>query len=712
MVVLGFSINMLTLFGLVLAIGIVVDDAIVVVENVSRLIDEEGLSPKEATLKAMDEVTGPVIATTLVLLAVFLPTAFMGGITGEMYRQFALTIAAATVISSVNALTLSPALCAMVLRGTPEKVNPVFRLFNRFLDLFSTGYMSIATLLVRRALISMILFGGICVLTGKGFTALPTGFLPEEDQGYVMISVQLPDAASRERTEEVVEQIATALNETPGVEDFIAVAGYSLIDSSNMSNAAAIWVIMDPWEKRTSPELKQDALLATLRRKVGKIQDGMGFTFVPPAITGLGVGGGFEMKLRDKGVGLEMLQEYAQEMVRDGNQQSGLMGLNSTFRANVPQVFVDVDRDKAKSMDVSLESVNSTLQAYLGSAYVNDFTDNGRVYQVTLQAEQEFRNEPNDINSLYARNGSGEMAPMGAIVKIDDTLGPQIINRYQNYPAASVNGGPAIGQSSGQAMAIMEDMAAAKLPQGVDFQWTGMSFQEKQVGSEVYLIFGLAILLVFLVLAAQYESWSSPLAVILSVPLALLGTVIAVMLRGFDCNTYTQIGIVLLVALASKNAILIVEFAREARASGLGITDAALQSARLRFRPILMTALSFIFGTIPLVIASGAAAASRQALGTAVFGGMIAATVLGVLFVPAFYVVCQSLGEGLRPLKTKDDEDSQPKPKKHSSLETTLDMPVPPPQKDPTLETTLDMPALSPDPPDDDEWIDLPGEES
>lgn len=653
MAMMGFSVNMLTLFGLVLAIGIVVDDAIVVVENVWHHMEHGGLSAREATVKAMGEITGPVIAITLVLMAVFLPTAFLPGITGQMYRQFAVTIAVSTALSALNALTLSPALCAILLRRPAERRFILFRLFNKAFAATEKGYMGVAGLFVRRAAIVMILYLGIVALTGKGFTTLPTGFLPEEDQGYCLIMAQLPTAASLERTRDVVKQMNAVLEKTPGLSSWVAIGGLSIIDSTNNSNMATIFASYKPWDERQSPEESQRAIIAHLRRELGQIQEAIVFPIIPPAINGLGAVGGFQMMLQDRGnAGIFPLAQLTQEIVLDGATQTGLVGLNTTFQPNVPQVFVDVDRVRAKTLGLPLTSVFNSLQTYLGSAYINDFTYLGRTYQVRAQAESQYRLKPEDILRLETRNAKGEMVPLGTIVDVKRMLGPQVITRYNMYPTASITGSNAPGFSSGQALLVMEDLVRSKIPDTMGFEWTGMSFQERQVGSEAIVIFALAVLLVLLVLSAQYESWTNPIAVVLVVPLALLGTVVAVFARNFDNNVYTQIGIVLIIALASKNAILIVEFAREQRAKGLPLREAALMAAKLRFRPILMTSFAFILGIVPLVRASGAAAASRQALGTAVFGGMIAATVLAVLFVPVFYVVFQGLSEKMARGKT------------------------------------------------------------
>ncbi len=654
MLAIGFSLNMLTLFGLVLAIGIVVDDAIVVVEaTVAHM--ERGLKAREAAIKAMSEVSGPVVATTLVLLAVFVPAAFLPGITGQLYRQFALTIAVATIFSSINALTLSPALAALLLRPPKKEKNAFGRAFDAVFRKAENGYMALVKGLVRRSALMMLLFLGLFFVTGWQFTSLPTGFLPIEDQGYVLTHVQLPNASSQERTNEVLDQIDRILEGTPGVKGWVTFGGFSVIDSTNVSNAAVVFVTLDPWDQRTEPELQQEAIVGSLQRQYAQIQEAIVFAFLPPAIPGLGVAGGFQMQVQDiGGVGLNELETVVMELIEDGNAQSGLTNLNTTFRVDVPQLFAEVDRTKAKTLEITLDVVFGTLQAYLGSAYVNDFNKFGRTWQVKVQADHQFRIEPNDIRTLEVRNSQGEMVPIGTMVDVEQILGPQTILRYNLFPAASITGEAAPGFSSGQALNFMEQMAAAKFPTSIGYEWTGMSFQEKKVGSEAILVFALAITLVFLVLAAQYESWSSPAAVILVVPLAVLGTVVALLLKGSDNNVYTQIGIVLLIGLASKNAILIVEFAMAEREKGKGILEAAVDAAKLRFRPILMTSISSITGFLPLVVAFGAGAASQQAIGTAVVGGMAAATIMSLLFTPVFYVVMQRVSEFLGGSKKKE----------------------------------------------------------
>ena len=647
MAALGFSVNMLTLFGLILAIGIVVDDAIVIVENAVHHIDHDKVSPREATIRAMGEVIGPVIGITLVLMAVFIPTGFLGGITGRLYRQFALTIAATAIISAINAVTLKPAQCAVYLRPTPERRNAFFRGFNAVYDRVERAYMAVIRRAVRFVIPMMVLYAGLVALTGWGFTRLPTGFLPTEDQGYAIVGLQLPDAASQVRTRRVVAQVDKIFRSTPGIKTWFMIGGQSILDQATASNAAAYYITFAPYEERAGkPDQTQEAILGALMGRFEEVREAMVFAFPPPAIFGLGVAGGFQMQLEDRGnTGAAELQQVLDEMVSDGNGQTGLSQLQSTFRSAVPQIYADVDRVKAKTLGVPLDTVFGTLQAALGSSYVNDFNKFGRTFQVRVQADQKFRVAPEDIRRLEVRNEAGLMIPLATMIDVKRTLAPQIIPRYNLYPSATINGSAAPGFSSGQALKLMEEMAERKLPKSMGYDWTGISFQEKRVGSQAIYVFALAVLMVYLVLAAQYESWTMPAAIILVVPLALLGTVAAVAIRGMDNNIYTQIGIVLIIALASKNAILFVEFARELRLKGHSIVDAALEASRLRFRPILMTSFAFILGIYPLVNANGAGAASRRALGTAVFGGMLAATSLAIFFVPVFFVMMQRIAE-------------------------------------------------------------------
>jgi len=656
MSVIGFSLNMLSLFGIVLAIGIVVDDAIVVVENASRHL-AAGLSPKAAAIKAMDEITGPVIATTLVLLAVFVPTAFMPGITGQLFRQFALTISAAVLISTLNALTLSPALCGLVLRPPQESSFIGFRLFNRIFDRLTAWYGAVVARLVRMALVVGVAYVILVLGTGWLLTRLPTGFVPEEDQGYLFVNVQLPDAASQERTSAVTAELDRMYREIPGIAHSVTISGFSLLGGYASSNLGMSVLILDPWDERDTPETELNAIRRRLAGEFSKIQQAITFSFAPPAIDGLGAAGGFQMEVLDRqGAGYEQLQLTAESLADASGSQSGLAAVNSTFRANVPQLFVDIDRTKVKTMNLPLTTVFNSLNAYLGSAYVNDFTFQNRSYQVRAQADAPFRGTVEDLRQLDIRSSDGGLIPLASLVKVEETVGPAVVRRYNLFPAAALNGAAAPGFSSGQALRLMEQVAEDRLPTGFGYEWTGMSYQEKLATGGQALIFSLAILFVFLVLAAQYESWSSPAAVVAVVPLSVLGVALAVASRGGDNNTYTQIGIVLLIGLASKNAILIVEFARERRREGLSLLDAAASAATLRFRAILMTALSSILGFLPLLLATGAGAVSRQAVGNAVVGGMIAATLFALLFVPTGFVIISWLAEsfGRRPPETTE----------------------------------------------------------
>jgi len=655
---IGLSINTLSLFGLVLAIGIVVDDAIVVVENTMRLIDEEKLSAKEAAAKAMDQVTGPVIATTLVLLAVFIPSSMMGGITGRLYRQFALTIATATVFSSINALTLSPALCGMLLRPSPTKRGWFFSAFNWGFDRATGGYRGTVGLLVRRVLLTLVMFAGVVGVTLMLFGRVPGGFLPDEDQGYFMVNAQLPDAASLQRTREVVNRIDKMVSETPGVKAVIAISGYSALDSLVTTNAGTLFVVLEPWEERTTPELRLGGILRQLQPKLSAIQEAVCLAFPPPPIQGLGNATGFEYWLEDRGgAGLVELQKVGDDLVAAGEENPVLARMNNNFRATVPQIYVDVDRVQAKKLGIPLGSIFSTLQAYLGSAYVNDFNKFGRVYRVQIQAEGKYRASVSDIENLDVRNLNGQMIPLQTVADVSDTVGPKTVYRYNMYPAATITGQPAPGYASGQAISTMEGLSESRLPPSMGYEWSGVTYQQIEAGDigTLIIIFGVAIVLVYLFLAAQYESWSTPVSVMLSVPLALFGAILGTWLRGLDNNVYTQIGLVLLIGLSAKSAILIVEFAKQRREEGSSIIDAAVEASQLRFRAILMTAFSFILGVLPLVIASGAGAGSRRALGTAVAAGMFAATLLGVFFIPTLYVAVQATVEWFSPRKKNDE---------------------------------------------------------
>jgi HAE1 family hydrophobic/amphiphilic exporter-1 len=641
---LGFSLNILTLFGLVLVIGIVVDDAIVVVENTSRLI-AEGTPPREAAIKSMQEVSGPVVATTLVLLAVFVPTIFMGGITGRLFQQFAVTISIATAFSSVNALTLSPALCALLLRPQSGKPFAPFRLFNWILERTTGAYTHVVRLGLRVAVLGIVAYIALVVVALWGLGRLPTGFVPQEDEGLAFISVQLPDGASLQRTHAVTQRINEIIEPIPGIRHVVIIDGFSIVGGSRSSNTASGIVALEPWDKRQSPDLTQEAIVQRINAELAAIQEARCVAFQKPSLDGVGVAGGFMFQLQDRGgVGLARLEDVAAEMVATANAQPSLTQTFSTFRANVPQLYLDIDREQVKSLGIPLQSVFNSLAAYLGAVYVNDFTYFGRSFQVKAQAKPAFRVEPEDIRRLEVRAPGGRMVPLGSLLSIEETVGPQTVEHFNIYPSARINGQPAPGHSSGEALQRVEEIAANRLPPTIGFAWTDLSFQEVNTPS-VVPIFVFAVIMVYLVLAAQYESWSLPWGIVLAVPTALLGAVVGILVRGFDFNAYTQIGIVLLIGLSAKTAILIVEFAKVQREAGHSAFDAAVAAARLRFRAVLMTAFSFVLGVIPLVIASGAGAASRQVLGTVVLAGMLVATIVGVVAVPLLYFAIQRLTE-------------------------------------------------------------------
>ena len=657
MPLLGFSINLLTLFGLVLAIGIVVDDAIVIVENASHHI-ERGEAPKEATIRAMSEVTGPVIGITAVLMAVFIPTTFLGGITGQLYRQFALTIAATALLSAINALTLKPAQCALWLRPIKKGKKKFFlsRWFNQVFGSIESAYLFCVGGLIRVWPLMLVVFALTLGGTVWWYQNVPTGFLPTEDQGYLITAIQLPDAASQDRTREVIEQMNAILADQPGVMTWFTLGGLSVLEGSQSSSAATMFIRLNDWEERTTPDVQQGALIGKISQEFNAIKDAFILVIPPPAIQGLGTSGGFEMQVEDRGgAGLNQLQSSVDELLAAAATDPQLQRVNSTFRAGVPQLYADVDRAEALSMHVEIGDVFATLQAALGSSYVNDFNKFGRTYRVILQADAPYRDQVDDVRRLKVRNADGSMVSLGSLMSLNDVFGPQVIRRFNLYPAANVTGSAAPGVSSGDALKSMARLADKTFPESIGFDWSGVSLQESQAKGEELYVFGLAILIVYLVLAFLYESWVLPFAVILVVPLGLLGTVAAISLMGMDNNIYVQIGVVLIIALASKNAILIVEFARELRTQGQSIREAAMAAAKMRFRPILMTSFAFILGVLPLVFATGAAAASRRSLGTAVCGGMLTSTVLAVFFTPVFYVVFQWLSE-VRQHPPKGDE--------------------------------------------------------
>ena len=657
MMAAGVSINTLTLFGLVVAIGIVVDDAIVVVENTSRLITEENLSPKAAATKAMQQVTGPIVATTLVLLSVFVPTVLIGGITGKLYQQFAFTISIATVFSSLNALTLSPSLCALLLRGGRQKHGKLFGFFDRTMKRTTSTYTTVVKGVIRRTGIALALFAVIAVLGVAGFGELPTAFLPQEDEGTIFIGVRLPDGATLHRTEEVMNRIDTMLNNTPGVKQHVTVGGFSLLDGAIMPNGATCFVNLEPWSHRQDPDMHVEKMIERLQAQLFMIPDALCLALQPPPILGLGRTGGFEIKIQDRGgAGLNALSEAGNNIIYQTLNDPVVTQLNSTLRTTVPQLYVDIDRTKAQTLDVPLETVFNTLQTYLGSSYVNDFNLFGRTFKVIAQAEPEFRASADDIGQLEVRNRSGQMLPIRTLGTVHDTVGPQSVTHYNLFPSTTITGNAQPGYSSGQAIQRMEEMLAQTLPPSMGYEWSGMSLQEIEARGKTVYLFLLGALFAYLFLAAQYESWAIPLAIILAVPLGLLGAVGFTWARQFDNNIYMQMGIVLLIGIVCKMSILLVEFAKQHHEQGHSILDSAMAAAKLRFRPILMTALTTALGTFPLVIAGGAGAEARRALGTSVFGGMIVATALGVFMIPAFYVAVQWTSEKARDVEKNLEE--------------------------------------------------------
>ena len=656
MAALGFSLNNISLFGIVLAIGIVVDDAIVVVENVERNL-HLGMGPVEAARKAMDEVFGAVVAVALVLTAVFVPTAFIPGISGEFYRQFALTIAVSTIISAFNSVTLSPALAAILLQPPGAKKDAFSRLLDALLGWLFRGFNAIfqktehlygaaVARLVRATILVGLVYLGLLGLTALGFLKAPVGFIPQQDKGYLIANVQLPDASSITRTMAVSAAAEKIIRETPGVAHTLVINGLSVVSGSNLSNAATIFIILDGFEHRKSANLSGPAIARKLNAVLSQIPQALTGVFGPPPVDGLGSTGGFRMMVQDRGgAGFSALEEATQNLVDAANKNHDLSNVFTSFSSGTPQIYLDIDRVKAKTLDVPLSNIFSTLQISLGSAYVNDLTLFGRSYKVNAQADSRFRETPGDILNLKARSNSGAMVPLGTLGTVEEVTAPATVLRYNLYPAADIVGATAPGVSSGQSVSIMENLAKKSLPRSMGFEWTDLTYQQILAGNVALFIFPLCVLFVFLTLAAQYESWSLPMAIILIVPMSLLSSIGGVLLRGMDNNIFTQIGFIVLVGLACKNAILIVEFAKQLEDTGKDRFEAVVESCRLRLRPILMTSFAFILGVVPLVIASGPGSEMRQALGTAVFSGMLGVTFFGIFLTPVFYVIIRGLSK-------------------------------------------------------------------
>ncbi|KAB2520151.1 multidrug efflux pump [Pseudomonas sp. 2957] len=653
----GFSLNALSLFGLVLAIGIVVDDAIVVVENVERNI-ELGLTPVEATKRAMREVTGPIVATALVLCAVFIPAAFISGLTGQFYKQFALTIAISTVISAFNSLTLSPALAAVLLKShdaPKDRFSKVldkifggwlFRPFNRFFDRASHGYVGTVRRVIRSSGIALLVYAGLMVLTFFGFSSTPTGFVPGQDKQYLVAFAQLPDAASLDRTEDVIKRMSDLALKQPGVESAVAFPGLSINGFTNSPNAGIVFVTLKPFDERKDPSMSAGAIAGALNGQYANIQEAYMAIFPPPPVQGLGTIGGFRLQIEDRGnLGYDELYKETMNIINKSHNVPELAGLFTSYTVNVPQVDAAIDREKAKTHGVAVSDIFDTLQIYLGSLYANDFNRFGRTYQVNVQAEQQFRLESDQIGQLKVRNNKGEMIPLATFIKVSDTSGPDRVMHYNGFITAEINGAAAPGYSSGQAEKAIEKLLKEELPNGMTYEWTDLTYQQILSGNTALFVFPLCVLLAFLVLAAQYESWSLPLAVILIVPMTLLSAITGVIISGGDNNIFTQIGLIVLVGLACKNAILIVEFAKDKQEEGLDPLAAVLEACRLRLRPILMTSFAFIMGVVPLVFSSGAGAEMRHAMGVAVFSGMLGVTFFGLLLTPVFYVLIRNFVE-------------------------------------------------------------------
>lgn len=673
--VLGFSINVLSLLGLVLAIGIVVDDAIVVVEAVMHHI-EQGMNPKDATAQAMKEVTGPVIAIALILIAVFVPVAFTGGITGRLYQQFAVTIALSVAFSAISALTLSPALASKFLRarkpGEKHLFDPFYAWFNKVFGRSTDRYLSTTGILIRKGTRSLIIVGAITLLAGTLLKLVPTGFLPNEDNGYFFVNIQLPDAASMERTDAVLSKVEKVLKASPAVKSVTSASGFSLLTGTTASNTGIFFVQAKPWEERDGIKQRLDIAMLLINLELYKqIPEAQAFAFGPPPISGLGSGEGFTLMLQDRsGNTPEALATMTEKFVTEAQKRPEIGRINTFFKASEPQVFADIDRDKAHKLGVPIEEVNRTLGALLGSSYINDFNRFGRIYRVFLQAEREYRASAKSLSQFFVRSKTGQMIPLDTLVTMKETHGPNFTARFNLYRAAEISGVPASGYSSDEAHKALEETAAKVLPQGWGYEWANLSYQEKKAAGTGSVVFLFALIFVFLILAAQYESWSLPFSVLLGTPFAVFGaifglwvlrTILPKVLGGsYVNNVFTQIGMITLIGLAAKNAILIVEFAKMRREAGLSAVEAALEAARLRFRPILMTAFAFILGVVPLVLASGAMAEARKVIGITVFAGMLVATALGVVFIPALYVLVDRFGTWKKPAESIQADSEVP----------------------------------------------------
>ncbi len=653
MLLLGYSINTLTLFGLVLAIGIVVDDAIVVVENVERLMEEEGLSPREATIRAMDQVSGALVAMVLVLCAVFVPVAFIGGLTGALYQQFAVTIAVSVAVSGFVALTLSPAMCRVLLRPRRRrKAAAFFRVFNRAFAAITEGYSAAVRAAIRRAALAMLILGGLALLTARLADRIPSGFLPEEDQGFVLAGVRLPDGASLERTDQLMRRVESFLADHPAVGDVVALAGHDQL-AGGVNNAAAgsFFISLKPFGERRGPGMSARAVADAIGREFGDTSEGIVLSFLPPAVQGIGQRAGFQVELQDRtGGSLDRLVEVGQALADAAARHPGIGGVNTTLRYSLPRLFVEVEREQAKSLGVNLSDVFQTLRAYLGAVYINDFNLLGRIWRVQIQAEPHFRDDPADIGSFYVRSGNNTMVPLTGLVKTEFRAGPNVVEHFNGFRAFGITGVPAKGRSTGEAMRILADLADELLPPGYALQWSGASFQEVRASRQAPVIVAFALVVTLLVLAGLYERWLAPLAVLMAVPFAVFGALAAIFARGLPQDIYFQVGLLVLVGLSAKNGILIVEFALALRRSGLSASEAAITAAKIRFRPIVMTSLAFVMGVLPLAAASGAGAAARHSIGTGVLGGMLAATIMAPVFVPLFFCLSERAREALARL--------------------------------------------------------------